>query len=94
MAQESKLSEFVRIRKDEWDGLRKDIELFVQRYEVSAQKVKELTRDNSDLKEQLRSAMQKLATAEEKVAGDLQQTSLALQKMRTSISRVLQQSEK
>jgi len=94
MGQESKSGEFVRVRKDEWDGLRKDVELFIQHYETSLQKIKDLTKENSDLKEQFRSAVQKLTMVEQKAAADIQQTSQILQKMRANISHALQQTEK
>lgn len=89
-----RLSEFVRVRKDEWEGLRKDIEVFVQNFETSTQKLRDLTKENNSLKEQLQSATQRLAIAEQKATADLQQTSQAIQKMRSNISRVLQQTEK
>jgi len=88
------LSEFVRVRKDEWEGLRKDIEGFVQNFETSTQKLRDLMKENSSLKEQLQSAMQRLAITEQKATADLHQTSQVIQKMRSNISRVLQQTEK
>jgi len=89
-----RLSEFVRVRKDEWEGLRRDIEMFVQNFEASRQKLRDLMKENNSLKEQLQSATQRLATTEQKATADLQQTSQAIQKMRSNISRVLQQTEK
>jgi len=88
------LSEFVRVRKDEWEGLRKDIEVFVHNFETSTQKLRDLMKENNSLKEQLQSAMQRLAITEQKATADLQQTSQVIQKMRSNISRVLQQTEK
>ena len=88
------MSEFVRVRKDEWEGLRKDIEGFVQNFETSTQKLRDLMKENSSLKEQLQSATQRLAITEQKATADLQQTSQVIQKMRSNISRVLQQTEK
>jgi len=89
-----RLSEFIRVRKDEWEGLRRDIEMFVQNFEASRQKLRDLMKENNSLKEQLQSATQRLATTEQKATADLQQTSQAIQKMRSNISRVLQQTEK
>jgi len=88
------LSEFVRVRKDEWEGLRKEIEVFVHNFETSTQKLRDLMKENSSLKEQLQSAMQRLAITEQKATADLQQTSQVIQKMRSNMSRVLQQTEK
>ena len=88
------MSEFVRVRKDEWEGLRRDIEMFVQNFEASRQKLRDLMKENNSLKEQLQSAMQRLAITEQKATADLQQTSQVIQKMRSNISRVLQQTEK
>jgi len=88
------LSEFVRVRKDEWEGLRKEIEVFVHNFETSTQKLRDLMKENNSLKEQLQSAMQRLAITEQKATADLQQTSQVIQKMRSNMSRVLQQTEK
>lgn len=88
------MSEFVRVRKDEWESLRKDIEIFIQHYEASSKKVKELTKENIGLREQLRAATERLATTEQKASAELQQTSAVLQKMRANIYRVVQETEK
>jgi len=68
--------------------------MFVQNFEASRQKLRDLMKENNSLKEQLQSATQRLATTEQKATADLQQTSQAIQKMRSNISRVLQQTEK
>jgi len=68
--------------------------MFVQNFETSSQKLKDLMKENNGLKEQLQSAMQRLAMTEQKATADLQQTSQVIQKMRSNMSRVLQQTEK
>jgi regulator of replication initiation timing len=82
--------EFVRARKEEWDDFRKDVELVGKHYNESVEKAKQLTTENNALKEKLRVAVEKLTSAEQRVAADLQQTSQVIQKLRTDISRVLQ----
>ena len=88
------MSEFIRVKRDEWEGFRKDLEQFIQRYQTSVEKIKTLSRENVALKEKLQEATGKLTATEQKVATELQQTSLVLQKMRANISRILEQTEK
>jgi regulator of replication initiation timing len=84
------LAEFVRVRKEEWDDFRKDVELVVKHYNESVEKAKQLMTENNALKEKLRVAVEKLTSAEQRAAADLQQTSQTIQKLRADISRVLQ----
>lgn len=88
------MAEFIRVRKDEWDDLRKDIELTIKHYMESIEKNKELTNENIALREKLKTATEKLTTAEQKATADLQQTSQAIQKLRAEISRALQQTKR
>ena len=88
------MSEFVRVRKDEWDALRKDVETFIQHYEASSRKVKDLMKENVNLKEQLRAATERLNMADQKASTELQQTTAVLQRMRANMSNVIQETEK
>ncbi len=74
------MSEIVRVRKDEWEAFRRELELLVQRHE-------ELLRENVGLKEKLRAASERLTLTDQKAAAELE-------KIRANISRVLQQTEK
>jgi len=91
---ELKLSEFVRVRKDEWDGLRKDVEAFIQHYETSSRKVKDLMKENSGLREQLRSTNERLTMGDQKASAELQQTTAILQRIRANMSQVIKDTEK
>ena len=84
------LAEFVRVRKEEWDDFRKDVELVVKHSSESGEKAKQLITENNALKEKLRVAVEKLTSAEQRATVDLQQTSQSIQKLRAEISRVLQ----
>ena len=84
------LAEFIRVRKEEWDDFRKDVELVVKHYNESGDKAKQLITENNALKEKLRVAVEKLTSAEQRATVDLQQTSQSIQKLRAEISRVLQ----
>jgi methyl-accepting chemotaxis protein len=88
------LSEFVRVRKDEWEALRKDVETFIQHYEVSSRKVKDLVKENSSLKEQVRTATERLNIADQKASAEVQQTTAVLQRLRANMSHVIQETEK
>ncbi|WP_455367832.1 hypothetical protein [[Eubacterium] cellulosolvens] len=88
------MSEYISVRRSEWEGFRRDLERFIQRHKESLEKITHLTRENVDLKEKLATATEKLAQTEQKVAAELQQTTTTLQKMRTNISRLLEQDEK
>ena len=88
------MSEFVRVRKDEWEALRKDVETFIQHYEVSSRKVKDMMKENTSLREQLRAATERLNMADQKAAAELQQTTAVLQRMRANMSHVIQETEK
>ena len=88
------MSEFVRVRKDEWEALRKDVETFIQHYEASSRKVKDMMKENTSLKEQLRSATERLNMADQKAAAELQQTTAVLQRMRANMSHIVQETEK
>ena len=88
------MSEYVRVRKDEWEGLRKDVETFIQHYETSSRKVKDMMKENTSLKEQLRAATERLNMADQKAAAELQQTTAVLQRMRANMSHVVQETEK
>ena len=88
------MSEFVRVRKDEWDALRKDVETFIQHYEASSKKGKDLMKENTSLKEQLRATTEKLTTADQKAAAELQQTTAVLQRMRANMSHIVEETEK
>ena len=84
------MAEFVRVRKEEWDDFRKDVELVVKHYNESVEKAKQLLNENNSLKERLRQTTERLTAAEQKAAADLQQTSQSIQKLRADISKVLQ----
>jgi methyl-accepting chemotaxis protein len=88
------LSEFVRVRKDEWEALRKDVETFIQHYEASSRKVKDLVKENSSLKEQVRTATERLNIADQKASAEIQQTTAVLQRLRANMSHVIQETEK
>jgi methyl-accepting chemotaxis protein len=88
------MSEFVRVRKDEWEALRKDVETFIQHYEASSRKVKDMMKENTSLKEQLRAATERLNMADQKAAAELQQTTAVLQRMRANMSHIVQETEK
>jgi len=88
------LSEFVRVRKDEWEALRKDVETFIQHYEASSRKVKDLVKENSSLKEQVRTATERLNIADQKASAEVQQTTAVLQRLRANMSHVIQETEK
>jgi len=88
------LSEYVRIRKDEWDDFLRENELLIQRHEALAQKAKELAQENSALREKIRMAEERLRTLEQKTDADIKETSLILQRRQAEMSRVLQQTEK
>jgi len=88
------LSEFVRVRKDEWEALRKDVETFIQHYEVSSRKVKDLVKENSSLKEQVRTATERLNIADQKASAEIQQNTAVLQRLRANMSHVIQETEK
>lgn len=91
------MSEFVRIRKDELDALRKDVEAFVQHYEASSRKVKDLTKENASLREQIRTAAERLAVADQKISAEVQQTektTAVIQALRANISRSIQETER
>ena len=88
------MSEFVRVRKDELDALRKDVEVFIQHHEASSKKIKDLIKENTDLKEQLRATTDKLTAADQKVAAEVQQTTALLQRLRANMSHVIQETEK
>ena len=89
-----KANEFIRIPKVEWEQYRKDIENFIQRHKASLERVKELAKENNDLKSKLQIAEEKLITVDIKEAADLEQTSLVIREMRNEFSRLLQQTEK
>jgi methyl-accepting chemotaxis protein len=82
------------VRKDEWDDLREDFEVFIKNYNESIEKVKELTKENNNLREKLRIATERMATTERQSTNDLQQTSQTIQKLRAEISRTLDHSKK
>ena len=88
------MSDIIKVRKDEWDDLRKDFEVFIKNYNESIEKVKELTKENNNLREKLRIATERMAITERQSTNDLQQTSQAIQKLRAEISRTLDQSKK
>ena len=88
------MSEFVRVRKDEWEALRKDVETFIQHYEASSRKVKDLVKENSSLKDQVRTATERLNIADQKASADIQQTTAVLQRLRANMSHVIQETEK
>jgi len=88
------LSEFVRVRKDEWEALRKDVETFIQHYEASSRKVKDLVKENSSLKDQVRTATERLNIADQKASAEVQQTTAVLQRLRANMSHVIQETEK
>lgn len=88
------MSEFVRVRKDEWEALRKDVETFIQHYEASSRKVKDLVKENSSLKEQVRTATERLNIADQKASAEIQQTTAVLQRLRANMSHVIQETEK
>lgn len=88
------MSEFVRVRKDEWEALRKDVETFIQHYEASSRKVKDLVKENSSLKEQVRTATERLNIADQKASAEVQQTTAVLQRLRANMSHVIQETEK
>ena len=88
------MSEFVRVRKDELDALRKDVEVFIQHHETSSKKIKDLIKENTDLKEQLQATTDKLTAADQKVAVEVQQTTALLQRLRANMSHVIQETEK
>ena len=88
------MSEVIRIRKDEWEDLRKDLETFIKDYNDATEQAKKLAKENITLRQELEAARERLATADRKVAADLQQTSQAIQKLRADISRAIQQTKK
>jgi len=88
------LSEFVRVRKDEWEALRKDVETFIQHYEASSRKVKDLVKENSSLKDQVRTATERLNMVDQKASAEIQQTTAVLQRLRANMSHVIQETEK
>ena len=88
------MSEFVRVRKDEWEALRKDVETFIQHYEASSRKVKDLVKENSSLKDQVRTATERLNIADQKASAEIQQTTAVLQRLRANMSHVIQETEK
>ena len=88
------MSEILRVRKDEWEALRKDVETFIQHYEASTRKVKDMMKENTSLKEQLRAATERLNVADQKAAAELQQTTAVLQRMRANMSHIVQETEK
>lgn len=88
------MSEFVRVRKDGWDTLRKDVEAFIQHYEASSRKIKDLIKENTELKEQLRATTERLTAGDQKAAAEVDQTTAVLQKLRTSMSHAIQETEK
>ena len=88
------MSEFVRVRKDEWEALRKDVETFIQHYEASSRKVKDLVKENSSLKDQVRTATERLNMADQKASAEIQQNTAVLQRLRANMSHVIQETEK
>ena len=88
------MSDIIKVRKEEWDDLRNDFEVFIKNYNESIEKVKELTNENSNLREKLRIATERMAITERQSTNDLQQTSQAIRKLRDEISRTLDQSKK
>lgn len=88
------MSEFVRVRKDEWEALRKDVETFIQHYEASSRKVKDLVKENSSLKDQVRTATERLNMVDQKASAEIQQTTAVLQRLRANMSHVIQETEK
>ena len=88
------MKEFIKVPKEEWEQHRKDIELFIERYKESIEKVKDLTKENTALKQRLRSAEEKVVMVDQQTSDDLEQTSEVLKKMRTDISSLLEQTKK
>jgi hypothetical protein len=87
------MSEYVRVRKEEWDGFLKQNELLIQRFEGLVGKVKELTQANNTLREKMQVTEERLRTYDQKLGADFKDTSRVLQKQLSEMTRVLQLTE-